>query len=57
MYLGDAYLGEFLNPGFNCSDILDHELDAQDGFYWITLGGPTKRKVSKVNFNFKTVDQ
>jgi hypothetical protein len=46
MYLGGAYLGDFLNPGSNCSDILDHELDAEDGFYWITLGGATKRKVS-----------
>jgi hypothetical protein len=46
MCLGDVYLGEFLYPGYDCSDILDHELDAQDGFYWITLGGATKRKVS-----------
>ncbi|CAB4034088.1 Hypothetical predicted protein, partial [Paramuricea clavata] len=44
-FKGDAYLGEFLYPGYDCSDILDHELDAQDGFYWITLGGATKRKV------------
>ena len=45
-YLGDVHLGEFLNPGYNCTDILNHEKDATDGFYWITLGTGTKRKVS-----------
>ena len=45
-YLGDAHLGEFLNPGYNCTDILNHVEDATDGFYWITLGTDTKRKVS-----------
>ena len=44
-YLGDVHLGEFLNPGYNCTDILNYE-DATDGFYWITLGTDTKRKVS-----------
>ena len=45
-YLGEVYLGEFLNPGYDCTDILNHEEDAADGFYWITLGNDTKRKVS-----------
>jgi hypothetical protein len=46
MNLGEAYVGEFLYPGKDCSDILNKELDADDGFYWITLGVNTKRKVS-----------
>ncbi len=46
MHLGDAYVGEFLHPGYDCSDILDKEFDADDGFYWINLGVSTKRKVS-----------
>ena len=30
-------VGEFFNPGLNCSDILDQRDDAKDGFYWVTL--------------------
>ena len=43
--LGEAYVGEFLYPGDDCSDILNREQDADDGFYWITLKTATKRKV------------
>ena len=42
---GEAHIGEFLHPGYDCSDILNKERDASDGFYWITLGVSTKRKV------------
>ena len=49
-YLGEVYLGEFLNPGYDCTDILNHEEDATDGFYWITLGADTKRKVSSIQY-------
>ena len=42
---GEAYVGEFLYPGNDCSDILNREQDADDGFYWITLKTATKRKV------------
>lgn len=45
-YLGDVHLGEFLSPGYNCTDILNHEEDATDGFYWITLGVGKRRRVS-----------
>ena len=45
---GDSYLGEFLNPGYDCTDILNHEQDAQDGFYWVTFASAVKRKVSKI---------
>ena len=38
-------VGEFFNPGLNCSDILDKCDDAKDGFYWITLKGPNPVKV------------
>ena len=39
-------VGEFFNPGLNCSDILDKRDDAKDGFYWITLKGPNPVKVA-----------
>ncbi|XP_028396090.1 uncharacterized protein LOC114520085 [Dendronephthya gigantea] len=42
---GVEFYGEYLYPGNDCSDILDHEPDAEEGFYWITLGGPNKRRV------------
>ena len=38
-------VGEFFNPGLNCSDILDKLEDAKDGFYWITLKGSNPIKV------------
>ena len=44
--LGHSYLGEFLSPGYDCSDIMNHEPDASEGLFWITLGNDTKRKVS-----------
>ena len=39
-------VGEFFNPGLNCSDISDKRDDAKDGFYWITLKGPNPVKVA-----------
>ena len=39
-------VGEFFNPGLNCSDILDKLDDAKDGFYWITLKRSNPVKVS-----------
>ena len=49
VYLGNFYTGEYLSPGYDCSDIMNHEQDAPDGFYWINLGTNTKRKVSSHN--------
>ena len=39
-------VGEFFNPGLNCSDIMDKLDDAKDGFYWITLKRSNPVKVS-----------
>jgi hypothetical protein len=38
-------LGEFISPGFDCSDIINKNMNAKDGFYWIHLGEITPRKV------------
>ena len=38
-------VGEFFNPGLNCSDILDKCDDAKDGFYWITVNCSNPKKV------------
>ena len=46
MHLGFVHIGGFIRPGYDCSDILDKDRDADDGFYWITLGASAKRKVS-----------
>ncbi|XP_046843367.1 uncharacterized protein LOC124437433 [Xenia sp. Carnegie-2017] len=42
---GKAFVGEYLNPGYDCSDILNRKEDVQDGYYWIDFGGSNKRKV------------
>ncbi|XP_046843366.1 uncharacterized protein LOC124437432 isoform X2 [Xenia sp. Carnegie-2017] len=42
---GKAFVGEYLNPGYDCADILNREEDVQDGYYWIDFGGSNKRKV------------
>ena len=45
-FVGKAFVGEYLNPGYDCSDILNREEDVQDGYYWIDFGGSNKRKVN-----------
>ncbi|XP_046848421.1 uncharacterized protein LOC124441980 isoform X2 [Xenia sp. Carnegie-2017] len=42
---GKSFVGEYLSPGYDCSDILNREENVQDGYYWINLGGSNKRKV------------
>jgi hypothetical protein len=34
---GSKTLGEFINPARDCSDVLNHDPQANDGFYWINL--------------------
>ena len=41
-------VGEYFNPGLNCSDILDKLDDAKDGFYWITLKRSNPVKVGNL---------
>ena len=41
-------VGEYFNPGLNCSDILDRLDDAKDGFYWITLKSSNPVKVGNL---------
>ena len=38
-------LGEFISPGYDCTDILNKKSNTKDGFYWIHLNGKTPQKV------------
>ena len=53
-------VGEFFNPGLNCSNILDKHEDAKDGFYWITLKRSSPVKVglrhSVVSFSARSAN-
>ncbi|XP_046839690.1 uncharacterized protein LOC124433873 isoform X3 [Xenia sp. Carnegie-2017] len=42
---GSSSPGEFFNPVYDCSTILDKDPKAKDGFYWITLGEKKSKKV------------
>ena len=35
---GSSTVGEFINPAYDCSDVINQLQHASDGFYWITLG-------------------
>lgn len=35
MCLGSSTLGEYFDPAYDCSDVVDRVPDAADGFYWI----------------------
>ena len=41
---GSSPTGEFFNPAYDCSDALNNNLKAKDGFYWIKLSGNVSRK-------------
>ena len=43
--IGSSPPGEFFSPGYDCTSILNKDLKAKDGFYWITLGYKIPRKV------------
>ncbi|XP_028403369.1 uncharacterized protein LOC114526068 isoform X2 [Dendronephthya gigantea] len=38
-------LGEHFDPGYDCLDILKHDANSKDGFYWITLNGNVPKRV------------
>ena len=38
--------GEFICPGYDCSNVLNQNKNAKDGFYWIHLNDTTPKKVS-----------
>ncbi|XP_046839746.1 uncharacterized protein LOC124433918 isoform X3 [Xenia sp. Carnegie-2017] len=42
---GSSSPGEFFDPVYDCSTILDKDPKAKDGFYWITLGEKKPKKV------------
>ena len=51
MYIGTSPPGEFFNPGYDCSDILNRDPKAKDGVYWITLGKKSSPKKVFINSN------
>ena len=53
--LGSSSPGEIFNPGYDCSDILDKDTKAKDGFYWIQFNGYTPKKVNKYSYNEMTI--
>ncbi|XP_046843331.1 uncharacterized protein LOC124437395 isoform X1 [Xenia sp. Carnegie-2017] len=42
---GSSSPGEFFNPVYDCSTILNKDPRAEDGFYWITLGEKKPKRV------------
>lgn len=44
---GSSTVGEFINPAYDCSDVINQVQHASDGFYWITLG--SLKSAKKVN--------
>lgn len=45
--IGSTPPGELFNPAYDCSEILDKDAKAKDGFYWIRLNGSEPIKVFK----------
>ena len=43
--LGRSSSGEFFNPAYDCSEILDKNPKARDGFYWVNFNEATSKKV------------
>ncbi|XP_028391545.1 uncharacterized protein LOC114516310 [Dendronephthya gigantea] len=41
---GSSPSGEYFNPGYDCTDILNKNFESRDGFYWINLnrGAPMR---------------
>ncbi|XP_028399998.1 uncharacterized protein LOC114523319 [Dendronephthya gigantea] len=42
---GSNPFGEYFNPGYDCTDILNKNFEARDGFYWIHLNQSVPRRV------------
>jgi hypothetical protein len=51
--IGSSTYGEFFNPGIDCTDILNQNPNAQDGFYWINLNEDSIKQVK--NFSVYTM--
>ena len=45
MFQGSNPTGEFFNPAYDCSDVLNKISGAKDGYYWIKLSGNLPKKV------------
>ena len=45
---GSNSRGEFFNPAYDCSDILDNAKLAKDGFYWVKFHEMVPKKVCSV---------
>ncbi|XP_028413259.1 uncharacterized protein LOC114536107 [Dendronephthya gigantea] len=37
--------GEYFNPGYDCTDILNRNFEARDGFYWIDLNRAKPKRI------------
>ncbi|XP_028413273.1 uncharacterized protein LOC114536122 [Dendronephthya gigantea] len=47
---GSSPSGEYFNPGYDCTDILNKNFESRDGFYWINLNkGAPKRVYCDMN--------
>ncbi len=51
---GLSTYGELFNPGFDCSDILNHNPYAKDGFYWINLNEDSAKQVNEFPTIFRS---
>ena len=45
LFLGSSPSGEYFNPGNDCTDILNSNVAAKDGYYWINLNKGVPKKV------------
>ena len=44
-FIGSNPTGEFFNPAYDCSDVLNKISDAKDGLYWIILSRNVPKRV------------
>ncbi|XP_028391389.1 uncharacterized protein LOC114516186 [Dendronephthya gigantea] len=42
---GSNPAGEYFNPGYDCTDILNKNFESRDGFYWINLNRGAPKRV------------
>ncbi|XP_028391550.1 uncharacterized protein LOC114516313 isoform X2 [Dendronephthya gigantea] len=42
---GSSPSGEYFNPGYDCTDILNKNFESRDGFYWINLNRGAPKRV------------
>ena len=46
---GSTPIGEYFNPAFDCSDIIDKEKDPESGLYWVNLETAKRRQVRDID--------